>query len=311
MGGPNTTRDHPARSPHAEAGRPPHAAAEWWDGPVGVTVVGSVNLDLVTTVARLPGPGESLTATGLVRLPGGKGANQALAARRLGLSVRLIAAVGTDPEADTALELLRREGVQLDRLQRVTEPTGLALIAVDTTGETTIIVVPGANAALRVDADDVAGADAVLTVLEVPEQAVIAAARHATGLFVLNASPARPVPPEVLARADLVVTNRAEYAALPGLHAARALAVTDGPRGAVLLRDGQQVATAAPPQVNAVDGTAAGDAFIGAAVAGLLHGLPDVSWLTQACAAGALAATRPGAQPSLPTTAEIDEVLAR
>jgi ribokinase len=277
---------------------------------VGVTVVGSVNLDLVAALARLPDPGETLTATGLTRVPGGKGANQALAAHRLGLPVRLIAAVGTDPEADTALELLRREGVGLDRLQRVTEPTGLALIAVDTEGETTIVVVPGANAALRVDAEDVAGADAVLTVLEVPEQAVIAAAQHATGLFVLNVSPARPVSPDVLRRADLVVVNRAEYAALPEQHAARALAVTDGPRGAVLLRDSQQVATAAPPPVTAVDGTAAGDAFIGAAVAGLLRGLPDAEWLIRACAAGALAAARPGAQPSLPTAAEIDEVLA-
>lgn len=276
-----------------------------------VTVVGSVNLDLVATLPRLPDPGETLTATALTRLPGGKGANQALAARRLGLPVRLVAAVGTDPEADTALELLRREGVGLDRLQRVTEPTGLALITVDTAGETTIVVVPGANAALRVDAEDVAGADAVLTVLEVPEQAVIAAAQHATGLFVLNVSPARPVPPDVLRRADLVVVNRAEYAALPGLRAARALAVTDGPRGAVLLRDGQQVAAAVPPKVTAVDGTAAGDAFIGAAVAGLLRGLPDAGLLARACAAGALAATRPGAQPSLPTAAEIDEVLTR
>jgi ribokinase len=278
---------------------------------VSVTVVGSVNLDLVATLPRLPDPGETLTASGLTRVPGGKGANQVLAARRLGLPVRLVAAVGTDPEADTALELLRREGVGLDRLQRVAEPTGLALITVDTAGETTIVVVPGANAVLRVDAEDVAGDEAVLTVLEVPDHAVIAAARHATGLFVLNASPARPVPADVLRRADLVVVNRAEYAALPGLHAARVVAVTDGPRGAVLLRDGMQVAAAAPPRVSAVDGTAAGDAFIGAAVAGLLRGLPDAELLARACAAGALAATRPGAQPSLPTAAEIDEVLAR
>ncbi|MBV9013454.1 MAG: ribokinase [Pseudonocardiales bacterium] len=278
---------------------------------MSVTVVGSVNLDLVAALPRLPDRGETLIATGLTRTPGGKGANQALAARRLGLPVRLLAAVGTDPEADAALDLLRREGVTLDRLQRVTEPTGLALIAVDTAGETTIVVVPGANAALQVDPQDVAGAEAVLTVLEVPERAVVAAAQHATGLFVLNASPARPVPPDVLARADLVVVNRAERAALPGLHAARALAVTDGPRGAVLLREGQQVATALPPRVTAVDGTAAGDAFIAAALAGLLHGLPDAELLARACAAGALAATRPGAQPSLPTAAEIDEVLAR
>jgi ribokinase len=280
------------------------------DGPVGVVVVGSVNLDLVATLPRLPGPGETLTATGLARHPGGKGANQALALHRLGLPVRLVAAVGTDPEADTALELLRREGVGLERLQRVTEPTGLALIAVEATGETTIVVIPGANAALRVDAEDVAGAEAVLTVLEVPDHAVAAAARHATGLFVLNAAPARPVPPDVLRRADLVVVNRAEYTALPDLQDARAVAITDGPRGAVLLRGGQQVAAAAPPPVSVVDGTAAGDAFIGAAVAGLLRGLADNELLTRACAAGALAATRPGAQPSLPTATDVDEVLA-
>jgi ribokinase len=278
---------------------------------VGVTVVGSVNLDLVASLRRLPRPGETLTAAGLTRLPGGKGANQALAVHRLGLPVQLIAAVGADPEADTALELLRQEGVGLDRLQTVTEPTGLALITVDAAGETTIVVVPGANAALQVQAHDVAGAEAVLTVLEVPEQAVTTAARHATGLFVLNASPTRAVPTDVLRRADLVVVNRGEYAALPALKTARAVAVTDGPRGAVLLREGIEVATAVPPSVNAVDGTAAGDAFIGAAVAGLLRGLPDAELLARACAAGALAVTRPGAQPSLPTAAEIDEVLAR
>jgi ribokinase len=279
--------------------------------PVGVTVVGSVNLDLVAALPRLPSPGETLTATSLARIPGGKGANQALAARRMGLPVRLVAAVGADPEADTALELLRSEGVELDGLRQVTEPTGLALITVDAAGETTIVVVPGANAALQVRAEDVAGADAVLTVLEVPDHAVTAAAHHATGLFVLNAAPARPVAPEVLRRADLVVVNSAEHTALPGLDAARAIAVTYGPRGAVLLRDGQQVAVAAPPPVHAVDGTGAGDAFVGAAVAGLLGGLRDDELLARACAAGALAAARRGAQPSLPTAAEIDEVLAR
>jgi ribokinase len=278
---------------------------------VRVTVVGSVNLDLVAALPRLPQPGETITATGLTRVPGGKGANQALAVRRLGFSVQLVAAVGADPDADSALDLLRREGVGLDRLQRVTEPTGLALIAVDTAGETTITVVPGANAALRVSAEDVAGADAVLTVLEVPDDAVAATAQHVSGLFVVNAAPARPVPAEVLRRTDLVVVNRAEYSALPELRTVQALAVTDGPRGAVLLRNGRQVAAATPPPVDAVDGTGAGDAFIATAVAGLLHGLPDAELLARACAAGALAATRPGAQPSLPTAAQIDEVLAR
>lgn len=278
---------------------------------MSVVVVGSVNLDLVAAVPRLPGPGETLTATGLTRIPGGKGANQALAARRLGCPVRLIAAVGRDAEAGTALALLRAGGVDLTGVTETTEPTGLALISVDAAGENTIVVVPGANAALRVTSADVAAAEAVLTVLEVPDEAVRASAEHARGLFVLNAAPARPVAPEVLRRADLVVVNTAEYAALPGLDAARAVAVTDGPRGAVLRRDGREVAHATPPVVRAVDGTGAGDAFVGAAVAGLLEGRDDAELLTRACAAGAVAATRPGAQPSLPTADEIDEVLAR
>ena len=276
-----------------------------------LTLPTTVNLDLVATVPQLPHPGETRTATGLARLPGGKGANQALAIRRLGLPVRLVAAVGVDPEADIALRLLQREGVDLSRLQRAGDPTGLALITVDALGENTIVVVAGANATLRVDAADVAGASAVLTVLEVPDHAVRAAARCATGLFLLNAAPARPVPAEVLQRADLVVANRAEYAALPELRTARAVAVTDGPRGAVLLRAGRQVAAAAPPPVRAVDGTGAGDAFTGAVVAGLLRGLPDSELLRRACAAGAMAASRPGAQPSLPTDTEIDEALSR
>ncbi|MQA12918.1 MAG: ribokinase [Pseudonocardiaceae bacterium] len=276
-----------------------------------MTVVGSVNLDLVAALDRLPRAGETLTADGLRRLPGGKGANQALAARRAGARVRLVGAVGVDAAAQAALELLRRDGVELDRLRTVDEPTGLALIEVERAGETTIVVVPGANAAVQVTRDDVADADAVLAVLEVPEPAVRAAAEHAGGLFVLNAAPARPVPEAVLRRADLVVVNRAEHAALAGIDRARVVAVTDGPRDAVLLRDGREVARAAPPAVSAVDGTAAGDAFVGAAVVGMLEGRRDADLLARACAAGALAATRHGAQPSLPTAAEIDEVLAR
>ena len=282
----------------------------WCDGAVStVTVVGSVNLDLVATLDRLPAPGETRTATGFTRVPGGKGANQALAAARLGATVHLVAAVG--PDGEEALVLLRREGVELTRVREVDATTGLALIEVDTGGETTIVVVPGANAALAVMPEDVAGADAVLTVLEVPDDAVHAAAEHATGLFVLNAAPARPVSPDVLARADLVVVNRAEHAAIPGLDAARAVAVTRGAEGAVLLRDGREVARAAPPPVTAVDGTGAGDAFVAAVVVGLLDGVADAELLARGCAAGALAATRPGAQPSLPTTAEIVAVLAR
>lgn len=279
--------------------------------PGTVTVVGSVNLDLVAALSRLPRPGETLTATGLRKIPGGKGANQALAAARAGARVRLVAAVGADGDAQAALALLHRGGVELDAVRRVDAPTGLALIEVDEAGETTIVVVPGANAELQVSQRDLAGAGAVLTVLEVPDAAVRAAAEHAGGLFVLNAAPARAVPDAVLRRADLVVVNRAEYAAQPGIDRARAVAVTDGSRDAVLLRDGREVARVAPPQIAAVDGTAAGDAFVGVAAVGMLEGRRDADLLARACAAGALAATRHGAQPSLPTAIEIDEVIAR
>lgn len=323
-----------------------------------MTVVGSVNLDLVARVARLPASGETLMATRFDRVPGGKGANQALAVRRLGAPVRLVAAVGAggqpnsvgaagpagsvgaagpagsvcaagsagpaaagavgppawDGPGDEALALVRAGGVALDRVRPVPgATTGLALIEVDAAGDTTIVVVPGANAALRVQAADLAGAEAVLAVLEVPVAAVEAAAEHAApgAFFALNAAPAQPVPRRLLERADLVVVNRDEYAALGGGHAARCVAVTHGAAGAVLLRGGVEVARAEPPAVRAVDGTAAGDAFTAALVLGLLAGLDDASALRRACIAGALTASRPGAQPSLPTAAEVDGILAQ
>lgn len=271
-----------------------------------IVVVGSVNLDLVARVPHLPAPGETVAATGLRRVPGGKGANQALAAARLGADVTLVAAVGADAAAREALALLRAGGVGLDGVRVAAgAPTGHALIGVDDAGETTIVVAAGANAALTVGAGDVAGADAVLTVLEVPDAAVAAAVTRATGFVVLTAAPPRPLPPAVLARADLIVVNRAEYRALVGLPGARAVAVTSGAAGAVLHRGGREVARAEPPRVTAVDGTAAGDAFTAALTVALLDGADDLAALRFACAAGAVAASRPGAQPSLPTTEEV------
>lgn len=273
---------------------------------VRIVVVGSVNLDLVARVPRLPAAGETVPAGSLRRVPGGKGANQALAAARLGAEVTLVAAVGADTAAAEALELVRVGGVGLDGVRTAADlPTGHALVTVDDSGETTIVVAAGANAAVSVDAADVAGADALLTVLEIPDDAVTAAVAHATGFVVLTAAPPRPLPFSVLSRVDLVVVNRAEYAALDGLDAARAVAVTSGAAGAVLRRGGRQVARAASPQVTAVDGTAAGDAFTAALTMALLDGTPDGAALSFACAAGAVAATRAGAQPSLPTLDEV------
>jgi ribokinase len=149
----------------------------------------------------------------------------------------------------------------------------------------------------------------VLTVLEIPDTAVADAVRHATGMVVLNAAPARPLDPDLIRRVDLVVVNSAEYAAIEGLDAAGAVAVTHGGKGAVLRRGGREVARAEPPPVTVVDGTAAGDTFTAALTVALLDGVSDHEALRRACAAGALAVTKAGAQPSLPTAAELEAVL--
>ena len=265
-----------------------------------ITVVGSVNLDLVARCHRLPRPGETVTGATLTRVPGGKGANQAVACARLGAEVTLVAAVGSDAVAEEALATLREAGVKLE-LQQLDLSTGVALIVVDDAGENTITVAPGANAALG--AYELGAADAVLVQLEVPDAAVISAWEQCTGVFCLNAAPARAVAVDP----DITVVNRYELETLTrrdGL-----VAVTLGAEGAILLEDGEEVARATPPAVDAVDGTAAGDAFTACLLVSLLEEREVDDALRRACAAGALAASRAGAQPSLPTAAEIDAIL--
>jgi ribokinase len=263
---------------------------------VDLTVVGSINLDLVASVERLPRAGETLSGATLERIPGGKGANQAVAAVRLGARVRMIGCVGDDLFADEALVGLREAGVELD-VRTVGAPTGIALILVGSSGENQIVVVPGANA--RVGAFTATGA--VVCQLEIPDDALREARTQAEWLCV-NAAPARPL----VVEPDLVVANRYE-AEIVG--AQPLLAVTLGEEGAVLLEDGDEVARARAPAVAAVDGTAAGDAFTGCLVVSLLEGRRRDEALSRACAAGALAASRFGAQPSLPTAAEVDAIL--
>ena len=263
---------------------------------VELTVVGSINLDLVARVQRLPRPGETLSASGFERIPGGKGANQAVAAARLGAQVRLVGAVGDDSLAAEALAGLVEAGVGLELTR--TGATGLAMIFVADGGENQIVVVPGANA--HVEPRRVGGA--VLCQLEVPDAVVLEAARDAT-FFALNASPARPI----AVVPDLLIVNRLEHEVVS---AGALVAVTFGAAGAALYEDGREVARALPPAVDAVDGTAAGDAFAACLVVSLLEGRSRTDALERACAAGALSASRPGAQPSLPTRAELDAILA-
>jgi ribokinase len=279
--------------------------------PPSVCVVGSINVDLVARCPRLPDPGETVRADDFDYVPGGKGANQAVAAARLDASVRMVACVGSDALATLAQSGLDDAGVDLSGVaQDASADTGMALIVVDAAGENQIVVVPGANAALTpgaVRSAEVGAVDAVLCQLEIPDEPLAEAARAAAGLFCLNAAPARPVPAEVLGRADLVVVNRHELDALA--EQPHLVALTLGAEGAVLLEDGVEVARALPPEVQAVDGTAAGDAFTACLVVSLLEGRDREEALRRACAAGAIAASRPGAQPSLPTAAEVDEIL--
>jgi ribokinase len=278
-----------------------------------LTVVGSVNLDHVAFTPRLPSPGETVSGARFERHPGGKGANQALCATRLGAAVSLVAAVGSDEAAEASLRLLEEAGVDLEGVLRLpTTPTGVAIVLVDPDGENEIVVAPGANLALEPEhvRHAVAGAEAVLCQLEIAAGAVEAAARTG-GFFALNAAPAHPVAEGVVARADLVVVNEHELGALPAAGHDGLVALTFGARGAVLLEGGEEVARAAPPTVDAVDSTGAGDAFTACLTVSLLEGRGHGEALRRACAAGAIAASRTGAQPSLPGAAEVDAILAR
>lgn len=258
---------------------------------VELTVVGSINLDFTARLERLPRPGETLTAHQLVRSPGGKGANQAVAAARLGAQVTMVGAVGDDGLADEALAGLVEAGVRLEIERR--GQTGIALIYVDDEGENEIAVFPGANAELT--PREVTGA--VLCQLEVPDAVVYAAAARAD-FFALNAAPARVLDLEP----DLLVVNELEHELVTrGKH----VAVTYGAAGAALFEHGREVARAEPPAVIARDGTAAGDAFTAALVVMLLEGASRERALQVACAAGAWAASVVGAQPSLPRADQV------
>jgi ribokinase len=208
----------------------------------------------------------------------------------------MVGCVGADANAETALAALREAGVELD-VRETDAPTGIAIILVAADGENQIVVVPGANALVG----GFSASGDVLCQLEIPDSAVQEARAQAAWLCV-NAAPARPL----VVAADLVVANRYEAEVVGEQHL---LALTLGEEGAVLLEDGKEIARARPPHVEAVDGTAAGDAFTACLVTSLREGRDAEEALRRACAAGAIAASHFGAQPSLPTANEVDAIL--
>lgn len=279
-----------------------------------IVVVGSVNLDLAASVSRLPVAGETVTGAELQRFPGGKGANQALAAKRLGAEVSIVARVGDDAAADEALALLKSAEVDLSACIRDPDaPTGIALIAVDPAGENQIVVAPGANRLLCPEMLDLPAADALICQLEVPVETLTYAATIFEGFFCINLAPALEVPLDLIQRADLVVVNETEaawfgdvFAVCDGL-----LAITYGANGAVLKRSDETLAEAKPPAVRAIDATGAGDAFTAALTVAIVEGQEPKEALRFACAAGAAAAAKAGAQPSLPFRQEVEELMNR
>lgn len=273
-----------------------------------IAVIGSVNLDIVAKAAKLPAPGETVTGAELHRFPGGKGANQALAAQRLGADVSLVARVGDDAAADEALALLREGGVDLSRCKAVPgAATGTALIAVAPSGENQIVVAPGANRLVLPDVLEIPTTDAVICQLEVPVETIATLARDYDGFMCVNLAPAMHVDVAVLQRANLIVVNETEAAwygnTLGACHGI--VATTRGSGIATLERDGVALAEARPPVVDAIDATGAGDTFTAALTVALVEGQTPQDALEFACAAGAAATTRMGAQPSLPHRNEI------
>jgi ribokinase len=285
-----------------------------------VAVVGSVNLDLVATAPRLPGPGETVAGSSFTEHAGGKGLNQAVAAARSGARTALIAAVGGDEAGARLRSLAAAEGIDVDRVAVVGHaPTGRALVTVDDRAENAIVVVPGANALVEIDA--VPAASVVLAQLEVPVPVVVAAfgsARRLGARTVLNPAPGRALPDELVRVCDVIVPNEHELALVGGPAAlleqgVGAVVTTRGAAGVEVHEATGAAVTvwsAAAFAVDPVDTTGAGDAFCGALAARLAAGDGLADAVRYATAAGALATTHPGAVPSLPHADAVHRLLA-
>jgi ribokinase len=289
-----------------------------------IVVFGSINLDLVAQVARIPAPGETLAGNSFATMPGGKGANQALAAARAGARVKMFGAVGRDAFAATALANLEASGVDLAGVAAVDDATGVALIHVDAQGENAITVVAGANGRTRAAQVPDAVLDSATTLvlqLEVPIAEVAELANRAGNAHViLNAAPAATLPDNLLRRLGTLIVNESEavvlgtdlrlpttpdeFAQAAALRYRCTVIVTLGPKGALAVRDGERIAIAAPAMA-VVDTTGAGDALVGALAAALDRGAALRQAVAEGVAAGSLACGGRGAQAALPARGAI------
>ncbi|MEU7984533.1 ribokinase [Streptosporangium canum] len=295
-----------------------------------ISVFGSANMDLVAYVEAAPGLGETVTGREFRTVPGGKGANQAIAAARAGAEVVFLGAVGDDAFGPELRRTLAGAGVDVSGLRTVPGPSGIAQIVVDGQGGNSIIVVPGANGAVtapsEAELEVIARSDVLLLQLELPIEAVTAAARAARAAgttVILTPAPVQPLPDELLDAVDILVANEHEAAAITGLadheEAVRELRtrvgwviITLGSRGALTAAPGAGPAVhVRAPEVRAVDTTAAGDTFVGALAAAHVERQSPDRAVRFAGAAAALSVQREGASTSMPGRAEIDQSLAR
>ncbi len=274
--------------------------------------LGSVNLDLIIQTERLPKAGETVTQGKYTALPGGKGANVALAAQRLGAEVELRSAVGEDDYAVQALRFLKEAGVNLEHLIRLKDShTGLAFINVAVDGENQIAVASGANAAFTPMMLTPITTHGIITQFEIPIETIEAALKGYDGFVSINASPVLPGLERLTDRANLIIVNAGEYEAYEDVleNYGELLAITLGAGGAKLLKNGEVVARAMPPQVEVLDTTGAGDAFAAALTVELMKGLKPQKALEFACAVGALTVTKLGTQSAAPYRKDVEAVL--
>ncbi|CAG0977085.1 ribokinase [Anaerolineales bacterium] len=296
-----------------------------------VLVIGSLNADLVVRAPYFPKPGETISGDDLQIIPGGKGANQAVAAARQGASVAMLGRVGSDSFGPFLLDSLKSNHVDVTRVRADGSATGTATIIVDGNGQNSIVLSAGANG--KVSPADVDSASAlrpklILLQLEIPIPTVLYAAQRARqngSRVILNPAPAKSIPDELISLADFIIPNETELSLLTGMDVkdipsaeqaakvlldrdAKNVIVTLGSKGALLVSDNQTTQVVAY-KVNVVDTTAAGDAFIGGFASALLRGLSPEEAVKYANACGALATTKFGAQPSLPTREETERFM--
>ena len=298
--------------------------------PFDIAVVGSINHDITVLADRLPIPGETVLGSEHFSANGGKGANQAVAAARLGSSVAMFGRVGDDEYGEALTAALEHEGIDTAGVSSDGNvPTGLAVITVDSSAENTIVVSPGANQALmphhlEAHTDAISNSAVVLAQLEVPLETVLSACKIGGGIVCLNPAPAQALPSELLDLVDVLIPNRSELAAISGVEEphspdevgqaakaidfAGAVVVTLGAEGAMIF-DSDEAIHVAAPAVRSIDPTGAGDAFCGAVAHGLSHGATLETAVRLAVAVGALAATGRGAQPSMPGSDDVEGFL--